>query len=360
VFAKAREKARQTSCLNNQKQIATSAMMYAQDHDEMLPSASEFWGALSIDKGVLKCPTKSRLANGYVFNGLIAGKALGEISDSSGTMVTADGAHTATTTPTITYDNIATTGGDIDAGRHGGKTILSYVDGHAEITSNLPFPFIPGIVCWLKADTGVTLTSGKVSAWADQSGNTTTFNATQATANLQPTVTAGAVGGYPAITFDGVTDGTGDYISLPSFAFGTVFFVANYTKAASFADYAGLWTENSTSDSEFLRAESGTTSFRVNGAADGFCRNGQGQGGIWMNGTATTSFAPLATFKVLAATPEAGTHTWTAGGRIGKNATNDNGRVWGGNVAEVVIFNAALSAIDRATVTAALRGKYGI
>ncbi len=34
VFARAREKARQTSCLNNLKQIGLSVMMYAQDYDE--------------------------------------------------------------------------------------------------------------------------------------------------------------------------------------------------------------------------------------------------------------------------------------------------------------------------------------
>lgn len=40
VFAKAREAARKTSCLNNLKQIGTSIMMYAQDYDENLPSTS--------------------------------------------------------------------------------------------------------------------------------------------------------------------------------------------------------------------------------------------------------------------------------------------------------------------------------
>jgi prepilin-type N-terminal cleavage/methylation domain-containing protein/prepilin-type processing-associated H-X9-DG protein len=34
VFARAREKARQTSCLNNVKQLMTSCMMYVQDYDE--------------------------------------------------------------------------------------------------------------------------------------------------------------------------------------------------------------------------------------------------------------------------------------------------------------------------------------
>ncbi|MEN6645340.1 MAG: DUF1559 domain-containing protein [Armatimonadia bacterium] len=37
VFAKAREKARQSSCLNNMKQLGLAAMQYAQDYDEMLP-----------------------------------------------------------------------------------------------------------------------------------------------------------------------------------------------------------------------------------------------------------------------------------------------------------------------------------
>jgi prepilin-type N-terminal cleavage/methylation domain-containing protein/prepilin-type processing-associated H-X9-DG protein len=38
VFAQAREKARQTSCLSNMKQLGTAAMMYVQDYDERMPS----------------------------------------------------------------------------------------------------------------------------------------------------------------------------------------------------------------------------------------------------------------------------------------------------------------------------------
>jgi prepilin-type N-terminal cleavage/methylation domain-containing protein/prepilin-type processing-associated H-X9-DG protein len=39
VFAKAREKARQTSCLSNVRQLGTAMLSYAQDYDEGLP----FW-----------------------------------------------------------------------------------------------------------------------------------------------------------------------------------------------------------------------------------------------------------------------------------------------------------------------------
>jgi prepilin-type processing-associated H-X9-DG protein len=38
VFAKAREKARQTACLSNEKQLGTAVMMYVQDYDEHLPA----------------------------------------------------------------------------------------------------------------------------------------------------------------------------------------------------------------------------------------------------------------------------------------------------------------------------------
>ena len=37
VFAQARAKARQASCLSNEKQIGTALMMYAQDYDEVMP-----------------------------------------------------------------------------------------------------------------------------------------------------------------------------------------------------------------------------------------------------------------------------------------------------------------------------------
>jgi len=44
VFAQAREKARQTSCLSNQKQIATGILMYVQDYDERYPLAYGKYG----------------------------------------------------------------------------------------------------------------------------------------------------------------------------------------------------------------------------------------------------------------------------------------------------------------------------
>ena len=42
VFAKAREKARQASCLSNQRQLATGILSYTQDYDETLPPSGRW------------------------------------------------------------------------------------------------------------------------------------------------------------------------------------------------------------------------------------------------------------------------------------------------------------------------------
>jgi prepilin-type processing-associated H-X9-DG protein len=81
VFAQAREAARKTSCLSNQKQIGTALMMYAGDYDEGIvpwrraaafsgePNINRMWtsniqpyiksgGGLTAE-GVMKCPSFS-------------------------------------------------------------------------------------------------------------------------------------------------------------------------------------------------------------------------------------------------------------------------------------------------------------
>lgn len=47
VFAQAREKARQTACLSNQKQIGLALVMYSQDYDGGFPAWSEYYTCLA-------------------------------------------------------------------------------------------------------------------------------------------------------------------------------------------------------------------------------------------------------------------------------------------------------------------------
>lgn len=63
VFARAREKARQTSCLSNVKQITLGFLMYAQDYDEMM--APRYY---RYDPEVMGGPHWDRLLYPYTMN----------------------------------------------------------------------------------------------------------------------------------------------------------------------------------------------------------------------------------------------------------------------------------------------------
>ncbi len=76
VFARAREKAQQTSCLSNVKQIAVAWQMYAQDWDEVFGGAYHYntgywWQVLQPyvkNSDLQKCPSDKFLNPGYGCN----------------------------------------------------------------------------------------------------------------------------------------------------------------------------------------------------------------------------------------------------------------------------------------------------
>jgi prepilin-type N-terminal cleavage/methylation domain-containing protein/prepilin-type processing-associated H-X9-DG protein len=85
VFAKAREKARQTSCASNEKQLGLGFLQYMQDYDEKVPLWISGTGELRGDgwagriypyvksKEVYHCPDDSSVLNvSYMFNSAFA------------------------------------------------------------------------------------------------------------------------------------------------------------------------------------------------------------------------------------------------------------------------------------------------
>jgi len=89
VFAKAREKARQSSCQSNMKQIGTSIMMYVQDYDEMMPSfgdgqpidsaisTTSLLNSYTKNNKIFECPSSQKYQSGpnlcsYFMNGAVA------------------------------------------------------------------------------------------------------------------------------------------------------------------------------------------------------------------------------------------------------------------------------------------------
>ncbi len=119
VFAKAREKARQTSCLSNIKQLATAALMYAQDYDEVLPQeymyspypTNLFWWPdllypYTKNWQLGACPSQDQVALAYPTGGgpqgsapfanyhipwWLGGISMGRVNDSSGTILFTEG-----------------------------------------------------------------------------------------------------------------------------------------------------------------------------------------------------------------------------------------------------------------------------
>ncbi|MCE5238264.1 DUF1559 domain-containing protein [bacterium] len=107
VFAKAREKARQSSCLSNLKQLALACMQYSQDYDERWPLAYmattprySFITELEPyvkNAQVFDCPSQSVrstvIYNGcrsYAFNNMQFGAAIGTINSPAETIMMGD------------------------------------------------------------------------------------------------------------------------------------------------------------------------------------------------------------------------------------------------------------------------------
>ncbi len=183
VFAKAREKARQTSCLSNLKQLGLAVMQYAQDYDEMLPiyyyntgvsgaitypgggtnSAMMWYCAIypyAKNMQLFQCPSNSYRWNGnytgrmcYGYNLQISGRALATLTAPAETAVLADvyedpGASSQTyyftTQPVLTSGGppIRTCISDL----HNNGANIALADGHAKWFSvRLGSHDIPGL-----------------------------------------------------------------------------------------------------------------------------------------------------------------------------------------------------------------------
>lgn len=63
VFSKAREKARQTQCISNQKQIALAVQMWTQENDEKFPTSEAFWASTGLTGKVLHCHTAGNVSS---------------------------------------------------------------------------------------------------------------------------------------------------------------------------------------------------------------------------------------------------------------------------------------------------------
>jgi len=213
---------------------------------------------------------------------------------------------------------------------------------------------IAGLKLWLDASQIVGLNDGDaVATWSDASGNAN--NATQGTASARPLYKVNIKNGKPALLFDGVDDGFALTTGLNLSAY-TVFVVWAQTDAA----YGSL---------SFIKLGD---NYNYDGLVPTAVVHQPGPG-----------FVTAAYATVTAAGDWALTEAYRSGTTlyIGKNGTFDAGQAssinWQtdaigapfaggaqynmvGYIAEMLIYNAGLSAGDRQLVEAYLTAKYGL
>jgi prepilin-type N-terminal cleavage/methylation domain-containing protein/prepilin-type processing-associated H-X9-DG protein len=145
VFAKAREKARTNSCLNNARQITIAIQMYIQDNEEKLypdPLTGSWAGYLKPynEPSIYDCPSEDIKGNNdkpeYGFNAMLFGCALGDIPTPAATVVVADldmAPRVANTRYVLRTETPETM--DV-AMRHSKGAIFGLMDGHVEQASD--------------------------------------------------------------------------------------------------------------------------------------------------------------------------------------------------------------------------------
>lgn len=392
VFAKAREKARQTQCMSNQKQIVQAALMYTQENDEMLPTAANFWSAINMPAKVLICSDK-KATNGYVANNRWMGKSLGQIQDHTAAVLTCDGQHAKNNGDGVitgaTEANIGYTIKDVD-NRHlvGSKKmqIRGYLDGHVEMGAGNPGllaslavdpPFTKdGLVVWLKADgkdaTNIGVekdASNKVTKFLDFSGNgndaTVTANAPDYLASVSQ------LNGKPAVHFQNPDNGTPSGVAFLNQNMGTpdisAFFASGagslfmvwYSEsdrngglpvsAASWINNGFLW------GNQRILANSFRGTARVDDGNAGYANGPAAIRYTVVSGSNYRQWVGDNDFNKTWATDFAAPTTLHLGGRYGDWQT-----LFVGSLAEVIIFSDALSDSDRQQVSTYLKNKYGV
>lgn len=219
-----------------------------------------------------------------------------------------------------------------------------------------------GCALWLKADAGIVTVDGKVSAWADQSGNGR--HATQSTsADYRPLYVASAQGNRPTLRFDGSNDylNTVAANTFASVAF-TWFFVTSPTKNANSQSMFSYHTDGGGGASIGLDDSStGYVKFHV----DSYNNTKVLSSGSILN------VASILTGKLDSAitlyrngalqNQRTGTLIHTIPNTVAQIAKWPGGsQYFGGDISEIIIFNRALTDAERQTIERHLSGKYNI
>ena len=224
-----------------------------------------------------------------------------------------------------------------------------------------------GLRLWLQADAGVTVSGTAVSQWADQSGNNR--NATQTTLAAQPVLVTNALNGMPALAFNG----TGQFMTFTMPVNGlsgmTLILVGANTSDRSggttnAANAALFWNETGSWGTVYLSPFQTNVKFRF----------GTGQTGNLPAYTRPASIGSA--FSISVATKDGTTESLHVDGVLElldqgnlstialSQSTGNLGRGYNNNtyfpgrIAEVLVYDRALSDAERQGVEAYLNARY--
>jgi len=232
---------------------------------------------------------------------------------------------------------------------------------------NINNMFLPQL--WLKADTGVTFSGSNVTAWADQSGND---NNAVANTGQQPTFVSSFLNGKPAIQFNGqqqimqiANANTLDFFKMSSFIVlkylgqGTgnnVVYIKNANVGApanqamyglvatnggnvSFSQNVGLWSDYRTGIN-IQDSIPKILSMTYNGTTQNVYSNGNFSNNFLIGGNIETS-----------------TGVFQIGGY---NQSFNAAEYFYGQIAEIIMYNRAVTSTERQQIEAYLNTKYAI
>ena len=217
-----------------------------------------------------------------------------------------------------------------------------------------------GLVLWLRSDQGVSTSGTSVTGWNDLSGNGN--NAVQTGTSNSPTVQSNQVNSFPTLRFDG----NNDYLTIADAsslkpANITAFMVAKRTGGANSSRYLVKASSGSYVDGYGIMQVGGTSAgvyANNESASRATIPFGTGTFGI-LSGrydSQQVRFSINSGSAAITAYTTAITHT-TSPLYLGGRTTND---AFGGDIAEVLLYNRALSETERKEVELYLYQRYAL
>ena len=214
----------------------------------------------------------------------------------------------------------------------------------AFLDTTTPAPLlVAGLKLWVKADAGVSGAGASVAQWADQSGNGN--HLVQPTAASQPQLVAGEANGLPVVRFDGAGDSMSFTTRLTTIR--SVFWVLRRSPSATPGYRMLLGDSSSYPFSSDAATKIWSTAYTSAAVLNGETR----LNGVLVNGTTTERPTTLALLSAV-----------TTGDVAASTFSKDRGYdySWWGDLAELLIFDRALSPSERQSIEGYLAAKYAL